>query len=607
MTDTTVPVLIVGGGGAGLSASMLLSSLGVESLLVSSLPTTSILPKAHVLGQRTMEIFTEVGIAEEIYRRSTPQENLVYTGFYAGVKGSNPNAGREIGRLEIWGAGYRDPEYIDASPCPTANLPQIRLEPVLKAHAEKLNPGGIQFNHELIGLTQDDDGVLSTIRDKTANEEYQIRSQYVIGADGGRTVGKLVGIELEGQRQILDMVSVHMSADLSGVLEDDSVFLRWLTNPEFGGTLPGGVLAPMGPDHWGTQSEEWVFHIGYPYGDPDAGDQEKVVARMKSLLGLPDLEATIHAVSIWTMEGIVANHFRAGRVFVAGDAAHKHPPTSGLGLNSAVHDVQNLCWKLAQVLSGRAGDGLLDTYEPERKPTDMRNITNSVRSADDRFRLDAAIGLSPQNTPQDNWDALEVIWNESHPEHTERLDVVNNALAAQSREFHHHGLEFGFTYESAAVVDDGSPVHVPIDAVRLYEPSTKPGHPLPHAIVSRRGETFPLQNLTYGGKFVLIAGEDGAAWVDAARKIADRAGFALEAVTVGVDDADLADTRLAWMRKREITRDGAVLVRPDRFIGFRSRGAVADPLAVLTNAFRQILAADELMVSSRLLRQHMDA
>ena len=137
-TTTTVPVLIVGGGATGLSASMILSTLDVPTLLVSALPTTSILPKAHVLGQRTMEFYTEVGVAEAIYEKGTPPENLVATGFYAGLAGTHPNADREIGKLEIWGAADRDPEYIDASPCPTAKLPRVRLEPILKVHAESL-------------------------------------------------------------------------------------------------------------------------------------------------------------------------------------------------------------------------------------------------------------------------------------------------------------------------------------------------------------------------------------------------------------------------------------------------------------------------------------
>src|SRR5262249_42176603 len=111
---------------------------------------------------------------------------------------------------------------------------------------------------------------------------------------------------------------------------------------------------------------------------------------------------------------------------------------------------------------------------------------------------------------------------------------------------------------------------------------------------ARRGETFPLLNLTHGGKFVLIAGEDGAAWVEAARKIADSSGIALEAWTVGADDAELADVRFAWLRKREISRRGAVLVRPDRFVGFRSRDAVDDPQAVLSDALKKILSTTDL-------------
>ncbi|MGH7287946.1 MAG: FAD-dependent monooxygenase, partial [Myxococcota bacterium] len=117
MTDVQVPVLIVGGGGAGLTASMLLSRLGVESLLVSALPTTSLLPKAHVLNQRTMEILRELGIAETIYERSAPAEQMQATAWYAGFAGQRPDCGRQIARMEAWGAGGRDPAWAAASPC----------------------------------------------------------------------------------------------------------------------------------------------------------------------------------------------------------------------------------------------------------------------------------------------------------------------------------------------------------------------------------------------------------------------------------------------------------------------------------------------------------
>ena len=154
-----VPVLIVGGGGAGLTCSMLLSQLGIGNLLVSALPTTSILPKAHVLNQRTMEILDDVGVAEPIYARSTPAENMSAMGWYAGFAGPDPDMGRQIAKIKSWGCGYTNLNWMQASPCRSANLPQIRLEPIMKARAEELAPGMIRFHHELTRLEQDSEGV----------------------------------------------------------------------------------------------------------------------------------------------------------------------------------------------------------------------------------------------------------------------------------------------------------------------------------------------------------------------------------------------------------------------------------------------------------------
>ena len=163
--DEKVPALIVGGGGAGLTASMLLARQGVEHLLVSARPTTSDLPKAHVLNQRAMEVLDDVGVAEAIARRSTPAEHMSATAFYAGFTGSDPGYGRRLARLESWGAGGADEFWRAASPWRQLNLPQIRLEPLLKARAEELSPGRIRFGHELIDLEQDGEGVRALIGD----------------------------------------------------------------------------------------------------------------------------------------------------------------------------------------------------------------------------------------------------------------------------------------------------------------------------------------------------------------------------------------------------------------------------------------------------------
>lgn len=591
MTDIQVPVLIVGGGGAGLTASMTLSNLGVDSLLVSGLPGTSTLPKAHVLNQRAMEIFTEVGVAPDIYKRSTPAANMRANGWYAGLAGAHDGYGRKLGELEAWGGSYTDPDYVAASPCRTCNLPQIRLEPVLKEHAEKLNPGGIRFNHELIDLVQDADGVTATVRDKDADATYQVRSQYLIAADGGRTVGKLVGVEMNGPRDIMKMVSIHMTADLSPWATDDDVLIRWLVNPDFGGSW-SGVLVPMGPDHWGPASEEWVFHMQYATDDPDAMQEEKVLARMRASLGLPpELVPTVHRISQWVMEGVIADKFRQGRVFFAGDAAHRHPPTGGLGLTSAIHDVYNLSWKLAAVLAGRAGDGLLDTYEAERKPVDQNNIDNAIANAMNHFTIDKALNLSPEKTPEENWAELAPLWHDL-PESAAKRHALNRAIGSQTMEFRHHNVEFGYRYDSTAIVSDGSPEYVPLDPVRLYEPSTKPGHPMPHAFVERRGERIPLGTLVHGGKFLLLAGEEGHAWVEAADKLAAENDLPLVAGTVGVLDSDFIDVRCAWLKNRGISSTGAVLVRPDRYVAFRASEGVAGPRAALEDALSQVLSTE---------------
>jgi 2,4-dichlorophenol 6-monooxygenase len=594
VSDVETQVLIVGGGGAGLTASMLLSQLGVQSLVVSRLPETSILPKAHVLNQRCMEIFDEVGVADTIYRRSTPAENMCRAAWYAGLTGPHDGYGRQIGAIEAWGAGYADPMYIEASAYRSANLPQIRLEPLLRSRAEQLNPGGVRFHHELVALTDQGDGVVARVRNRDDGTEYLVRARYLIGADGGRTVGRCVGVDLSGQTGLLRMVSVHMSADLSAWARDDDVLIRWMVNPDFGGSFASGVLVPMGPEHWGPRSEEWVFHQQWLPDDPDAHDPVKVLARLRTTLGLPDdFDIKVHNISGWMAEGLLADRFRAGSVFLVGDAAHRHPPTGGLGLTSAVHDVYNLCWKLAYVLRGLAGDGLLDTYEPERRAADGNNVTCSVNNAFNHFTIDQAIGLSPEKSAEENWAELQPLW-EDGPRSADKRHAINQACVSQSMEFHHINTELGYVYDSTAVIDDGTARHVPLDPVRIYQPRTRPGHPLPHAYVEREGERLPIGNLVNTGRFLLLAGENGHAWVQAAAAIAAETGVPITAGTVGVIGCDYIDVRAAWTRSREISPDGAVLVRPDRHIAFRSLTAVDDPVTTLRQALSTVLSTAQV-------------
>ena len=198
--EEEVPVLIVGGGGAGLTSSMLLARLGVEHLLVSARPQTSDLPKAHVLNQRAMEVLDDAGVAGAIAERSTPPEQMAATAFYAGFAGPGPDYGRRLARLECWGAGGADDSWRAASPWRQLNLPQIRLEPLLKARAEELSPGRIRFGHELTGLEQDGEGVRAAVRDNASGRHYAVRCRYLLGADEGPAGGQPDRCRVRGAR-----------------------------------------------------------------------------------------------------------------------------------------------------------------------------------------------------------------------------------------------------------------------------------------------------------------------------------------------------------------------------------------------------------------------
>jgi 2,4-dichlorophenol 6-monooxygenase len=345
----------------------------------------------------------------------------------------------------------------------------------------------------------------------------------------------------------------------------------------------------MGPQRWGPDSEEWVIHLNYPADDPRAQSDEKVEADVRAATGLVDAPITIHKITRWSVDAVMASAFSVGRVFLLGDAAHRHPPTGGLGLTSAIHDAHNLCWKLAAVLEGQASPGLLDSYEPERRSADERNAQRSLENAVNQFAIVTDAGVSHENTPEDNWANVRRLWSD-RPEDAEHRSRVLRRIRMQSMEFSELNVELGYAYESAAIVPDGSPRPSPIDDIRLYEPSTRPGAPLPHAwIDDEDGERRPIKDLVQPGRFLIIAGEEGEAWCNAARRLADD-GVPLDAVRIGHVDGDLYDPRCMWLRRREIAAEGAILVRPDRFVAWRSLGVSVAPLEELSDALGRILA-----------------
>ncbi|MGQ0699649.1 MAG: FAD-dependent monooxygenase [Panacagrimonas sp.] len=587
MRTIETPILICGGGGAGLSLSVFLSAQGIESMLVERHDSTSNLPKAHYLNQRTMEIFREHGIADVIYTRGAPFEFMGQVAWLTSLGGDGPLDRKTIYKMDAFGGGSTQATYEADSPTRSGNLPLIRLEPVIREFAEKSPLAKVLFSHELMSFAQDDSGVTSVVKNLNTGESFQVRSQYLVGADRGRTIGPQLGIELQGPTNLIDMVSTHFTGDLSKLIDDDAPLLRWFINPEGGGGWGSGAMVPMGPKYWDRRSEEWVFHFAFRPGDPDF-DEAAIVPRIRALLKLPDLEIKVHKVSHWIVEAVLANKYRGGRCVVIGDAAHRHPPTTGLGLNSGIQDAHNLAWKLAALVRGQAGDALLDSYEQERRPVAARNTKWALFTFMNHFVTDAGFGLIPGAPPEMNAGAFHTLLSDSFEGEWARARM-HEVLMTQRMEFCAHDMELGFHYEGTAIVPDGSAPVPRAPMGDIYTPSTRPGHRLPHAWLTKGSERVSTHDLCGRGRFVLFAGtQGGAVWQEAARAAAERCGVALDVHLIGAK-GHYADAEGAWGKLKQIFDDGAILVRPDAHVGWRSAGVVAKPAEVLGSALQSIL------------------
>ncbi len=587
MRELRIPVLIVGAGGCGLSSSIYLSELGTRSLLIERHASPGQLPKARYLNQRTMEVFRQIGVADAVYARSMPLKYISRIRWCTSLAGDGPLDRKTFYAIDSFGGGSLT-HYRADSPCESTLYPQVRLEPLLREEAERRNPGGLLYYHELVAIEQDRESVTALIRDRESGEEFKVIADYVIAADGGRTIGPIVGSKLTGATNMVDMVTVYFRADLSQWWDDDHAMTTWFVNPD-GGSWSSGVLGKLGPTKFDRHSEEWMFHFSFRPDDPARFDQSSLLPRMRELLKLPEFEPDIIGIGHWVVEGVLADRYRFGRIFLAGDAAHRHPPTTGLGLNSAIQDAHNLAWKLDLVLRGQASDGLLDSYETERRPVAERNVKWALMTFQNHPLTDVGIGLVRGNAEvsQSNFAAFFADDDEGRT----RRARLNDVISVQRMEWQAHDLELGFYYDRGAIIADGTfpPERDPMGG--KYTPTTRPGHRLPHAWIEHKGERKSTLDLVGKGAFLLITGSDDATWATAARQLAAEQGLHLEVVSIG-DTGECIDIDRRWTSLREVSSQGAVLVRPDNHVAWRSRGPKADALKALRDAFGKILMLD---------------
>ncbi|MGJ7905484.1 FAD-dependent monooxygenase [Actinopolyspora sp. H202] len=594
MTDHEIPVLVVGGGGCGLSTSIFLSDLGVEHLLVERRETPSALPRAHYLNQRTMEIFRQHGLAAEIYRDSAPLENMSEVVWRTSLAGDGELDALDLHRMDAFGGGSTAGPYLADSPCPSTNFPQHRLEPLLHRHAVERAPESVLFGHVMEEFTGDESGVTAVVTESSTGHRFTVRARCLVAADGGRGIGDELGVEMTGEGGALDVVSVHFSADLAEWWPGDSVLMTNFVGMDGGPVSRYGMVA-LGPE-WGLKCREWALHF---HPAPDSGldlGEEAMVDRVRQLLKLPDLDLEIHRVSNYRPEGVVASTFRVGNVFLAGDAAHRQPPATGLGLNSAIQDGHNLAWKLGAVLDGTADRRLLDTYEAERLPVARRNVSWAMYAFRNHAVAHAGLGLLPGQPLESARATIRTLFSDTPMGRTRRARA-EEVFATQRVEYQAHDIEIGFAYEKGALVPDGTP---PPDRDPMgcgHQPTTRPGHRLPHARLARDGEVSTHDLVGARGGFVLFTGEQGGSWRAAAERVAEDYGVSLAVVSIGEHEGAIGhdgatghvDVDGTWREAGGIGAGGAVLVRPDNHIAWRATEDDADIEARLHDALGRVL------------------
>lgn len=537
MMDVDAPVLIAGGGLVGLSAAMFLAQHGVPSLAIERLREVSPLPRAAFFHMRTLEMLRSCGIEDRVRdgsrRDFVPEGAIVLMDAVAGRKLADI-----IGNLN---------EGVEAvSPCRRLFLNQPNLEPILSDRARD-GGGRLLRGYEVAAVDEERDGVRVTARHVDSGDTRELRGRYLIAADGAHSaVRDLLGIDFEGRGVFSNSMTIYFTADLSPWLRDKPITIVYVNNQTLGGFFRMNRAS--------TSGFLVVNTVGDPKADPVAASnaatdrsEARLIELVRAAAGVPDLAVRIDGVSRWRATADVARHYRRGRVFLAGDAAHLMPPNGGFGGNTGIHDAHNLAWKLALVLNGAAGEALLDTYEAERQPVGAF----TVGQAFSRYVTRTAPWLAATQT-----------------------------IDAPVPDFH---IEIGYLYDSTAVIrePDGPRGHAD-----PRETHGLPGSRLPHVWLTRHGER--ISSLDLCGHFVLLAGSAGHSWIRAATAVADTMPpLTLDTYLL---ETDLGDPDGNAAASLGLSAAGALLIRPDGFVAWRAREMTERPDVSLRDALDRILA-----------------